>query len=261
MKKWLLIGAIAVGAVIAVVFFGLSNLGPILKTAVNTYGPKITQTDVRLGNAGVSLFAGEVHLQDFILGNPKGFAAPQAVKVGSIYVNLEEKTLTGNPVVIDKLEVRAPEITYEKSGAGDNFQALLQNVKRTTGGGQGGSAAKAQDGDGGKKLVIRSMIIRDGRINLTAAALAGQHVTTDLPYVEIKDVGGRNGAPPAQVAAEILAVIYRQLQSPDVNAALAQGLKTLGVEVQGIQVKLPVEGPNTQEAEAVKGAVKSLLGN
>jgi len=261
MKKWVLLGAVLVVALIAVIFFGISNLGPILKTAVNTYGPRITRTEVHLGDAGVSLFAGEARLQDFLLGNPKGFSAPQAVKVGSIYVNLDEKTLTANPVVIDKVEVRAPEITYEKSVAGDNFQALLKNVQQTTGAGQGGAAASGKEGAPGKKLIIRSFIIRDGRINLTAPALAGQHVTTDLPYVAIQNVGGPKGATPAQVAAEILTVIYRQLQSPDVTAALAQGLKTLGVEVQGIQVKIPLDSQNQPEADAVKGAVKSLLGN
>jgi uncharacterized protein involved in outer membrane biogenesis len=75
-----------------------------------------------LGDASVSLFSGEVKLKDFLLGNPPGFQSPQAMKVGSIYVNVDEKSLTGNPIVIDQIEVVAPEITYERSGQGGQFQ-------------------------------------------------------------------------------------------------------------------------------------------
>jgi uncharacterized protein involved in outer membrane biogenesis len=261
MKKWLLAGAALIAVLIAVLYFGLSNLGPLIKTALNTYGPQITRTTLHVGDVGLSLFAGEAHLKDFLLGNPKGFSAPEAVKVGAIDVDLNEKTLADNPVVIDKVEVRAPEITYEKSAAGDNFQALLQNVRQAAGAGRGSPAAGGQKGAADTKLVIRSLVIRDGRINLTAPALAGQHVTTDLPYLEIQDLGGRNGATPEALAAQILTAVYRQIQSPDVTAALAQGLKTLGVEVQGLQVKVPLPRSEEEEAQAVKGAVKSLLGD
>ncbi|MBL0715005.1 MAG: hypothetical protein JJV98_15035 [Desulfosarcina sp.] len=79
MKRLVLIGCALVLVVMAIVFLGLSNLGPIIKKAVNTYGPQITQTEVRLGDAGVSVFTGEVKLKEFLLGNPKGFSSPQAL--------------------------------------------------------------------------------------------------------------------------------------------------------------------------------------
>ncbi|MDJ0808714.1 MAG: AsmA family protein [Desulfobacterales bacterium] len=264
MKKLVLIGCVLVVVVAAIVFFGLSNLGPIIKKAVNTYGPEITQTQVQLGDAGVSLFSGEVKLKDFLLGNPKGFKSPDAMKVGSIYVNVDEKSLTGNPIVIDKIEIVAPEITYERSGRGDNFNALLRNVKQQTGGGKSGGDAqkKAETGDsGGKKLLIRSMVIKDGRVNLTANVLAGQTVTANLPYIELKDVGGKKeGVTPAKAANLILAELYKQVQSPDVTAALGKGLEELGVTVKGISVK-GLDDKTKKQVEDVKSKVKGLLGN
>jgi len=46
--------------VVVVVFLvvGISNIGPIIKKAVNTYGPDITKTAVRLGDVDVSVFSG-----------------------------------------------------------------------------------------------------------------------------------------------------------------------------------------------------------
>lgn len=265
MKKLILLGCALVLVVAAVVFFGLSNLGPIIKKAVNSYGPKITQTEVQLGDAGVSLFSGEVKLKHFLLGNPQGFKSPQAIKVGSIYVKLDEKSLTGNPIVIDKIEVVAPEITYEKAGRDDNFNALLRSVKQRSGSGQStGSAGKASgggDAGGGKKLLIRSLVIKEGRVNLTASVLAGQTVSAELPFIEMKDVGGqKDGVTPAKAFNLILAALYEQMQSPDVTAALSKGLEGLGITVKGVSVK-GLDEKSKKTVEEVKGAVKGLLGN
>jgi uncharacterized protein involved in outer membrane biogenesis len=265
MKKLILIGLALLVVVAGVVFFGLSNLGPIIKQAVNTYGPRITQTEVHLSDAGVSLFSGEVKLKDFLLGNPHGFQSLQAMKVGSIYVNVDEKSLTANPIVIDEIEVVAPEITYERAGKDDNFNALLRNVKKQTGGGQAGAEASKPkpDGDagGGKKLLIRSMVIRDGRVNLSNKALAGQSITAELPLIEMKDVGGKKeGVTPERAASLILAAVYQQVQSPDVMAVLGKGLEELGITVKGVSVK-GLDDKTKKQVGGVKDAVKGLLGD
>ena len=58
MKKWILIiGALIVVVIIIVLVVGLSNLGPMIKSAVNKYGPEITKTEVHLGDVKVSLFS------------------------------------------------------------------------------------------------------------------------------------------------------------------------------------------------------------
>lgn len=56
MKKWIFIGlGVIVVVIAAVVIVGLSNLGPIIKHAVNTYGPKITKTQLSVDDVGVSI--------------------------------------------------------------------------------------------------------------------------------------------------------------------------------------------------------------
>ena len=54
MKKWILIGGGAFVVIVAVVIvLGVSNLGPMIKSAVNTFGPEITKTEVKLGDVGI----------------------------------------------------------------------------------------------------------------------------------------------------------------------------------------------------------------
>ncbi len=134
MKKWILIGGgVLVAVVIILLVVGVSNLGPIIKKAVNTYGPEITKTQVELGDVDVSLLSTEAKLKDFILGNPEGFKSPQVMSVKSIHLNVDEKSLTKDTIIIEKIEVVAPEITYEKIGGTDNFQTIMNNIKKSIG--------------------------------------------------------------------------------------------------------------------------------
>ena len=131
MKKWLLIGGVVVIILIIFLVVGVSNLGPLIKNAVNTYGPKITKTDVHLSDVDVSLLSAQAKIKKFYLGNPAKFKSPEAMTVKAIYIDMNEKSLLEDPIIIEKIEVVAPEITYEKMGGTDNFQTILNNIKRT----------------------------------------------------------------------------------------------------------------------------------
>jgi|GEM_PF-6712935 len=171
MKKWIIIGGAVAIFIIILIVVGISNLGPIVKSAVNTYGPKITKTEVRLEDVDISIFSGEARLKDFCLGNPKGFKSPQAIKVGSIYVDVDEGSLAGETIIIDKIEVVRPEITYEKAHQTDNFKTILNNVKSTVGTKEPPKKQPEKE-SGGKKILIRNFIVRDGKVNLTMSMLA-----------------------------------------------------------------------------------------
>jgi uncharacterized protein involved in outer membrane biogenesis len=254
-KKWVLIAAAVVVIVIALVLFGLSKIGPLIKAAVNKYGPPITKTEVRLGDVGVSLFSGEAKLKDFFLGNPKGFTTPQAMKVGSIFVNVDEKSLTSDTIVIDKIEVLRPEITYEKAGGTDNFQTILNNVRSATG--PGTTAKKpAEEKADGKKLLIRDFILKEGKVNLTMTALAGKTVNTTLPDIHLKDIGkSKGGGSPAEVFNEIFAALHKEITSPAVTDALKKSLKDMGLSAEGLtgEAGKAVESLGGEATKKLKG--------
>jgi hypothetical protein len=229
MKKILIIAGIIIVAIIILLMVGVSNLGPMIKTAVNSYGPEITQTDVRLSDVSVSIFTGEAKIKSLFLGNPKGFKSSEALKVGAVYVDVDEGTVTGNPIVINKIEVAAPEITYETKGTGDNFRTILRNVKKRAAAGKTSKKKTEGKSDSGKKLIINEVIIRDGQVNLAATALAGQGVSAILPEIRLKDVGKKkNGVTPEEAIEIILGAIYANIKSPAVTDTLNKGLKKLG---------------------------------
>ncbi len=256
MKKWLLIGGAIVIILIIFLVVGVSNLGPLIKNAVNTYGPKITKTEMRLADVGISIFSGEAKLKGFYLGNPKGFKSPDAIKVGSVYVDVDEGSLTGDTIIIDKIEVLRPEITYEKTRGTDNFQTILNNVKRTVGAG-GPSKKEAEKEGAGKKILIRDFIVQGGKVNLAMSMLAGKSVSAPLPDIHLKDVG-KKGASPAEAFEEVFAALYEKITSSAVTDVLNQGLTAVG---EGAKKQLEgVTGGAKKEVEGVTNKVKGLFG-
>jgi hypothetical protein len=219
MKKWIFIGLGAI-VVILIVVVGLSKLGPIVKMAVNTHGPKITGTEVKVDDVGISLFSGEAKLEKLFIGNPIGFKSPSAMKVGSVYVEVDEGSLAKNTIVIKKIEVVGPEITYEKRGNTDNFKALLANVQKNVP--QGESAKNEPEKQGpGKKLIIDDFIIKQGKVNLAVempgGILADKQISADLPDIELKDIGkNTGGSSPEAVAKEIFETLYAKITAPNV---------------------------------------------
>ncbi len=225
MKKVLISGCVVVVAIVAVVFFTLSNLGPIVKKMVNTIGPKITKTEVSVADVGISVFGGEAKIKDFFLGNPKGFKSDQAMTVGSIYVDIDESSITENPIIINKIEIVAPEITYEKIKNSDNFQTLLKNVQ----GSVKAEKKSSKDEKSDKRIVIHNVIVKDGKVNLTMTALAGKTITAPLPDIHLKDIGKqKEGATPAEAFEQIFSSIYGSISADSVTQVFTDGLKQLG---------------------------------
>jgi len=263
MKKWIYIGIGAIVAVIAIIIFGLSNLGPIIKKAVNVYGPKITKTELHVDDVGVSIFSAEAKIKKFFLGNPAGFKTPSAMEVGSVFVNVDEKSLSGNTITIDRIEVIRPEITYEKKGKIDNFSTILNNITQTS-----DSEKRSEKQGAGKKLIIRDFIVKEGNVNLELSVygLGDKKINVPLPNLHLKDIGKKkNGALPAEAFKEVFAALYGKITSPAVTDVLNKQLNSFGADLNSLGTdamkQLGGAADKTEGLKDVGNKIKGILGN
>jgi uncharacterized protein involved in outer membrane biogenesis len=262
-KLWIVLGIVVV-LVVGIVIFGISNLGPIIKQAVNTQGPEITGTNLRLGDVDVALFSGQARLQDFLLGNPRGYDGPNAMTVRSIRVDVDEKSLLEDTVVIDLIEVVKPEIFFERKAQTDNFQTILNQVKRAASSGQN----KGEDGGGpGKKMVIREFLVREGQVNLAVSGLKDHQVKAALPEIRLQNIGGeKQGVVPAEAARLMVAALYEKLASSQVREELNRQLQELGGEArqageQAVEgMKESAQEKAAEEVESAQEKIKGILG-
>jgi len=226
------------GAVL-IFFFGSKILNSSVQAGVESFGPKLTKTDVRLERVDLSVFSGKGKLSGLSVDNPEGFSEGQVFSLGMIDVHMEPASVFRETVVINRLHIQEPLIHYERKLDTSNLQTLLDNIKDATGGDQpsGGEGAPKEESarKDAKKLVIRKLVVEEGRV---AASALGQGVELKLPRIEMDDLGEGNGKKTvAEVARRILDRIMRSVGSAVANPreflpeggeqALEQGKKKL----------------------------------
>ncbi len=244
MKK-VFIAIICILLVVAgILVVGIFNLGPIIKTAVNTYGPEVVKTGVGVDDVDVSVFTAQAQLKNFILENPQGFATSEAVSVGSIFMDGDESSLTTDTIVIDRIEVDSPEITYEIKGKTDNFRTIMERMKGPAAPEKPPEKApgeKATPEKKGKNLLIKDFIIRGGKVNMVVSGFApgfkGKMVTATLPEIHLQNIGqGEKEASPKAVFMKVFEEVYGKITSPDLTEAFSDQLKALGISFEGLDV-------------------------
>src|SRR5437016_13369978 len=112
MKTLFKVVAVLIILLIIVVAGSLYFLGTIVKAGVEKAGPKVTKTNVKLSSAKLSVFSGSGELKNFVIANPEGYKTPDAVKVGSVAVNVQPGSVMSDNVVVHYVKVLAPEITF-----------------------------------------------------------------------------------------------------------------------------------------------------
>ena len=61
----------------------------------------MTKTSASLEDVDLSLFSGNIALKGLKIGNPQGFAAPNAFELGQISVKFDPKSLLTSKIIIN----------------------------------------------------------------------------------------------------------------------------------------------------------------
>lgn len=204
MKRLLkvVIGLVIVAAVLLLVLAMFA--GHIVKHAVNLAGPQALGVPVALKNVNVNLLRGNFGLDELVIGNPEGFKTPAAIRVQKVAVNVKMASLFARVLVIDRIHVVGPEITYEVGLKGSNIGAIQSKAAPA-------EPAKEQPEpatEPSKKVQINDFLIESGKINVSTIGMAGQDVTVPLPAIHLVDIGKESdGATPKEVIAKLFGAV------------------------------------------------------
>lgn len=235
MKKWLIIVLLIAAVPIILLLAVVGSLGPLITYAVNTYGPALLHTPVRLGGCSVSLFSGSAELRDFVLKNPSGFSKPDAIRVASLSLRLDLWSLMRDTIVIRHIDAEKPDIAYEKKAGTDNFKVLLSAFAKDAAGEPSDKSARTSRSRSGnvKKLLINDLIISSGSVTLNLPQTAGRDITVPLPSLHLKNIGSETGgASPAAVGTAILKALYAEITSPGISGTIDRVLGIAGAQAE-----------------------------
>ncbi len=236
--------------VIAVVAIALS-LDKIIKKAVETVGPQLTQVEIRLDGVSVSPLSGGGSIKGLFVGNPQGYKTPSAIQVGRASLSVQPSSLLSDKIVIRSIDVQAPEITFEGDLKGNNISQLLKNVEASTGGGEAKpeQPQPAPAAGAGKKLQVDDFVISGGKIKLSTGLLAGKAVTVPLPTIHLTGLGtGPDGITAGDLTRRVLSEVNKETLS-----AVTDALAKVGKEAAGA-----AQEAGKQAVQGAEGAVKGV---
>jgi len=233
MKKALLIVAVVlVLAIIGAFVFVGSNFGRLLKAAVETFGPKITQTSVTVAGVDLSPRSGSGAINGLVIGNPQPYAEPFAIKLGHASLTLDPQSLLADKIVVKSVRVTDPEITLEGGLTDNNLKKLLANVDSFT---ASEKSQPAAEGGAGKKLQVDEFVLSGVKVNvkLNVPGVGGAIPPVTLPEIRLANLGqGAEGITSGELTKAVLGEVLAKV-IPAVTAQLGNLPKNLTDAAQG----------------------------
>ena len=275
LKSFRLLLKVAVFLLVALLIIALAHpvwVGPVVKGVANSSVPKVTKTGFNLGELGVNLYRGRLHVGDVQLQNPERFfkdSAPvtglasavaavgdalsssetNAVSLTSLDVGMSTMSVLGDTIHVEEIAISGLQFY------GDLTFSNIREIAKNAGGDSDESAEPAPGKDeeeqpkkggeedkGGKKVVIDRVVITDTKIQWG-------HVAVPIPKIELKDIGKDSGGTSEEGAFK--AIVDGICDAAD---SVCKGA--------GSALKLAIEGANSV-AEAVGAAadvVKDVAG-
>ena len=191
--KRLFVRVVVILLFLLVVAVGVSIyfLGSIVKKGVETVGPQITKTEIKLDSATLSLLSGSGKLKGLLVGNPEGFKTESAIKVGAVSIGIVARS-----VFSDKAGATSKDKSASKKLQVDDF--LIS---------------------GGKI-----------NLSVDAGPLGGKSATVPLPEIHLTNLGtGPDGITAADLTAKVLKEILQAAIPAAEKAVVDLGKGATGV--------------------------------
>ncbi len=232
MKK---IGKILIGIVIVVVVVVLAliltlpmTIGPIVKTAASVGGPKALGVPVSVGDVKLNPFAGNLTVSKVKVGNPTGYSDKDAFAVDKVEIQLNLASLMSDTIVIKKIQIDAPAISFESKDGQSNFDTMMANAKSASKEDKKSAPAEKKPG---KKIIIEEFTLNSGKVAFSSKLTMGKSMTLPLPSITVRDIGkSSGGASAVDALTEIMNAILGGLSQAFSGTVGAAGdlLKGIG---------------------------------
>ncbi|MBK7997637.1 MAG: hypothetical protein IPK15_02585 [Verrucomicrobia bacterium] len=254
MKKIILIVAgVVVVLVVALVVVLTLSLDSLVKKGVETVGPQITKTEMKLEKASISILSGSGALHGFHIGNPEGYKTPTAIKFGEASVGVKPGSVLSDKIHVTHVKVVGPEITFEGAlGSKNNLSKIMENVEEATGGSApADKSSPPADSGASKKLQVDDFLISGAKVNVTLTALGGRQLTVAIPDIHMTNLGS---GPEGITAGELTKLVLKNINK-ETFEAIQKSVADVGKQAADALKDMSKGGTNSlnKAAETLKG--------
>lgn len=205
MIKKLLLGLCGLFAIVVLllIFFGGGLINRGVREGVISYGPRLTQTSVELGEVDISPWSGRGTLRNLVVGNPEGFTGDYAIRLTEAAVAVEVGTVLKDPIVIERIYLSEPSISLERAHGTTNLQRIQRNIHEAI----GAEEAEPTTDEPGRRFIVKEFVLEGGQVSLSAL---GAQTQVAMPSVRLEGIGERQGGvPAAEIGGAILDAVIR----------------------------------------------------
>lgn len=239
--------AVAVTVVLVVLagvlWYVASRLDGIVERAIERHGSAVAGSAVRVASVSLDLDEARGTVRGLRVANPEGFSSASAIEVGEVRLQIDPASLTGGPVRLREVRLVEPRVRYELDAMGrSNIDVLRDHAGRT-------SPERAEPDGDPARLAIETFTLERGVVASDARALGGEERSAPLPPLRLRHVGGRNGAPPAEVARTLLVALAQEVAATVARHRLRTYLEE--------QIDEHLEGLS----DAAKDVLRGILGD
>jgi hypothetical protein len=227
---------------LAIFVYGLFNADSLIKKSIEKYGSEALQANVSVSNVRLDLVGGTVRVEGLVIDNPVGFSKAKAFQVALLELDLDEKHLSDSQIVVSKVLIHEPKVTYEHTELGDNLSILEKNAI-AYGAKIGESIPSSRTSQGLSKnnlrIKISNIYLNKGSVNLVDDRLININMTFDLPNIYIKEIKtGPDGSSVEEVASQVMSSLFSSTQSA-AHAVSQESMPDLkkGIDRAGSQLK------------------------
>lgn len=211
------VSKIALGLVVLLGLLTLNlRLDHLVESAIETRGPRITQTAVSVGSVDLAPWSGDGALEAVVVGNPGGFEGPHIFRLGQVDVQFDLPTLFDDVIVIESPHIDRAAVHVEQAGLDLNLRPLI-------------AAVQGDDDPSGRRFVIRELRLTNGQGTLAAEVANSQPFP--IPDLLLTDVGA---AEESVTARELARQLVQPVVQQTVAAAAEAGLDSGGSLVDQI---------------------------
>jgi len=248
MLKKIIIGVVLL--LVVLIVGSVLFLDSIVKAGIGTAGSHVLGVPTRAGLVSVGLVSGKTSIGDLTVDNPQGYAPVKFLSLGAIEVEAPFSQLSGEKIVINRVELRDLTIELEKGADGKlNVEKIVDNLKKATGADKPAEPAPEPPPGESKEAVVKELRLERVTVNLRNMAGGKDGVVeVKLPDLVVRDLSSKGGVD--VLASELSGVVIGSVM----KSVIAANIQGLGADVLG-GMQGAVEGVGGVIGEGLRGAV------
>jgi hypothetical protein len=236
--KWLVGIVLVFLLLLGTLFFFVDR---IVAGAIEQGGEYALGVETDVGFVSVRPIAGRFGLGGLTVSNPDGFETSHFLQLEGGELELRLRSLTDDPIVIPRLELRGIHLNLEQRQGQTNYGIILDHI--------GGFESSGDDvaEQGATNVVLEEVVIGDVAAHVQLLPVAGKLSAVDIevPDIRLQNIGsGGEGVP--QILAVLTRAVLESVVSQSGNAAFAGDLRG---RLEG------VEEMGTRALEGIKGLI------